>query len=120
MIKQYEFNNIDKLKQFKCSIILPEIKNGKYITNIYEKIIKEVKIQVFITNKLDKEYMLTNIDINNKLFFENDTTLDYLYNLENIEIYKILVNITIDTNLQNMCIWNLEYSPHISGELIIN
>ncbi len=111
MIKQFVFNVLDILKQFKLQIILPEIKNGRYITNIYEKIIKEITIQVFINNILDKEIMDDNIKI-----FKN-TNLDYLYNIKD---YKIIVNILLDTNLDNMCIWNLEYSPHICGELIIN
>jgi hypothetical protein len=111
MIKQYVFNNINDLKNLKINITLPEIKNGKYIDNIYEKIIKEVKIQVFINNILDKEIMDDNI----KIF--NNTNLDYLYNIQN---YKIMVHIHLYTDLYNMCIWNLEYSPHISGEIIIN
>ncbi len=110
MNKQYEFNNLDMLKDFKLEIILPEIKNGRYIENIYEKIIKEVKIQVFINDNLYKEYMQNNIDFSNN-------NLDYLYDIQN---YKILLLMIIDTYLDNMCIWNLEYPPHICGELIIN
>ena len=55
------------------------------------------------------------MDDNIKIF--NNTNLDYLYNIQN---YKIMVHIHLYTDLYNMCIWNLEYSPHISGEIIIN
>ena len=52
----------------------------------------------------------------NKIIYDN--RLDYLYT--KIE-YKIIVYINLDTNLEKMCIWNLEYPPDIDidKELII-
>ena len=110
MIKQYKFNNIHELKNFKCEIVLPNIKNGKWIQDIYEKIIKEVKMQIFINDILDKEIIDTNINILQNI------NLDYLIDIID---YKITLNLILDTNLHNMCIWNLEYPPDIDGELYI-
>ncbi len=122
MIKKYEFNNLNKLKDCKFKIILPQIKNGTWIQDIYEKIIKEIKLEIFIKDNLDKQIIVNNINnitnINiidlNKIIYDN--RLDYLYTM--IE-YKILVYINIDTNLEKMCIWNLEYPPDIDGLLYI-
>jgi hypothetical protein len=125
MIKQYVFDNINDLYNFKLEIILPEIKNGRYIQNIYLKIIKEIELKINIRNIINKEFK---IDINYLSLLESNNILtinfkkDYIYNLlkdmHNINKFTLIFN--IDTNLDNMCIWNLEYSPYICGELIIN
>jgi hypothetical protein len=127
MIKQYVFDNINNLNNFKLEIILPEIKNGRYITDIYLNIIKEISLKIFIRDIINNEF---NIDISfiNCLESKNILTInfkkDYIYNLlkdlYNINNCKFILNFNIDTNLDMMCIWNLEYSPHICGELIIN
>ena len=136
MIKQYVFDNINNLNDlndlnnFKLEIVLPEIKNGRYNTDIYFKIIKDISLQIFIKDIIDIIYKEIKIDISfiNCLESNNNIILkfpsDYLYNMlkdiYNINNCKFILNFNIDTNLDNMCIWNLEYSPHICGELIIN
>ena len=125
MIKQYVFDNLNELNNFKLQIILPQIKNGRYIENIYKKIIKEIQLKIFIRNIINKEFK---IDINYLSLLESNNILtinfqkDYIYNLlkDIYNINKSILTFNIDTNLDNMCIWNLEYSPHICGELIIN
>ncbi len=124
MIKQYVFDNINNLNNFKLEIILPEIKNGKYNTDIYLNIIKEISLKIFIRDIINNEFKI-DISFINCLESNNILTVnfkkDYIYNLlkDIYNINKCILTFNIDTNLDMMCIWNLEYAPHISGDLII-
>jgi hypothetical protein len=124
MIKQYVFDNINNLNNFKLEIILPEIKNGRYNTDIYLNIIKEISLKIFIRDIINNEFKI-DISFINCLESKNILTVnlkkDYIYNLlkDIYNINKYILSFNIDTNLDMMCIWNLEYAPHICGDLII-